>query len=67
MENKKFAVLTKDFTVNGVTFKKGKRFMLRKGNMFDDGVGFDRNGTFVAAHYFGYGKYLYIPAEYFAK
>jgi hypothetical protein len=65
--NKKFAVLAKNFTVNGVIFEKGHRFTLRKGNMFEDGVGFDKNGNFFYANYFGYGKYLNIPAEYFAK
>lgn len=63
----KFAVLTKEFTVNGVTFKKGTRFHLYDGNMFEDGCGFNKEGRFCKPNHFGYGKYLYIPAEYFDK
>lgn len=62
-----YATLIKDFTINGTTIAKGTRFYLYLGNMFEDGVGFNRNGTFYKPNYFGYGKYLYIPAEYFKR
>jgi hypothetical protein len=64
---KTYAVLTKDFTVNNVTFKKGKRFFLRSGNMFWDGIGFDKDGNFISTEYFGIGHSLEIPKEYFKK
>jgi hypothetical protein len=66
-KTKTYGVLTKEFTVNGITFPKGKRFFLREGNMFWEGVGFEKNGNFFYGHYFGYGKNLEIPKEYFTK
>ena len=68
MKTKKtYAVLAKEFTVKGITFPKGKRFFLRKGNMFYDGIGFDKDGNFFYANYFDFGEYLEIPKEYFIK
>lgn len=64
---KKFAVLAKDCTVKGVTFNKGKRFFLREGNMFYDGIGFDKDGNFFYTNYFGLGDNLEINADYFKK
>jgi hypothetical protein len=63
----KTPVLTKEFTVNGIVFKKGTRLPTRKATMFENGAGFYKNGTYENEHYFGYGKNLTIPAEYFAK
>lgn len=66
-KTKSYGVLTKEFSFNGVIFPKGKRFFLRSGNMFENGVGFDKNGDFFSTDYFGPGKDLEIPKEYFSK
>ena len=63
----KYATLVKDFTVNGVTLTKGTRFRLIPCNVYHDGVGFDKNGTFCKPHHFGWCKNLNIPREYFKK
>jgi len=61
----KFITLNKDFIINGVTLPKGTRFRLIPCNVYHDGVGFDKNGTFCKPHHFGWRKDLNIPREYF--
>ncbi len=69
----KFVTLTKEFTtVNPkaplfpVVIKKGTRFGIRKGNMFEDGD-HGYKGHFVRVHHFDTYANLKIPYEYLTK
>ena len=69
----KFVTLTKDFTTVDpkrnlfpVTIKKGTRFGLRTGNMFENGD-HGYKGNFHRVHYFRYFDDLIIPYEYLSK
>jgi hypothetical protein len=65
----KFVTLAKEFTVNHPKFnrptviKKGSRFGIRKGNMFEGGD-HGYKGCFIRVHYFDVYVNLEIPYEY---
>ena len=68
----KFVTLRKEFTTThrkhgfGVVFKKGTRFGIRKGNMFEDGD-HGHKGHFVRVHHFDVYVNLKIPYFYLTK
>ena len=68
----KFVTLAKEFTVNHPKFnrptviKKGARFGIRKGNMFECGD-HGYKGCFIRVHYFDVYVNLEIPYEYLTK
>jgi len=70
----KFVTLAKDFTTvhpndlifRKVVIKKGTRFGIRKGNMFEDGD-HGYKGSFIRVHHFDTYANLKIPYEYLTK
>ena len=65
MKNKiEYAVLKRDWTYTNmlgetITFKRGRRFRLNRGDVY-----FDRNGNLVLRHWYGYGAGEIIEKEY---
>jgi hypothetical protein len=69
-KGKTWKPLTKNFIVNGkLVFLAGTRLYEhgKHWDMYNEYPGFEKDGGYVFPHYYGYGKALRIPAEYFAK